>query len=264
MPTGFLFDVTRLAIWFAVLAAVFVPLERLFAERPQAIWRRQAFNDMAYYFFNGLILSVLLAWPAALLGLAAAHLVPGTLLHVTADLPLWLRVIAALVIGDLGAYWGHRWSHEIPWLWRFHSVHHSVQDVDWLTNTRAHPLDLVFTRFCGLIPLYATGLAQAGQGAELLPVIVGVIGIVWSFFVHANLRWRLGWLEQIISTPSFHRWHHTNDAMRDHNYAAILPALDRIFGTFHLPKSRPTEYGIDGTLPAGLIGQLTQAFVGRN
>lgn len=263
MELGFFYDVTRLARWFAVLAAVFVPLERLFAERTQPIWRREAFNDLAYYFFNGLILSVLLAWPAALLGVAAAHLLPGALMQATADLPLWLRVVLALMIGDIGAYWGHRWSHELPFLWRFHSVHHSAPDVDWLTNTRAHPLDLVFTRFCGLVPLYATGLAQASGGAELLPVIVGVIGIVWSFFVHANLSWRLGWLEQIISTPSFHRWHHTNDAMRDRNYAAILPVLDRIFGTLHLPKSRPMEYGIDGGMPAGFIAQLTQAFSRR-
>jgi sterol desaturase/sphingolipid hydroxylase (fatty acid hydroxylase superfamily) len=172
--TGLLYDVTRLAIWFAFLAMVFVPLERLFAEAPQKIWRRQAFNDLAYYFINGLILSVLLAWPAALLGIASAHLLPGPLLHAAADLPLWVRVVAALVVGDIGAYWGHRWSHELPFLWRFHSVHHSSPEVDWLTNTRAHPLDLVFTRFCGLVPLYAFGLAQASQGVSLLPVIVGV------------------------------------------------------------------------------------------
>jgi sterol desaturase/sphingolipid hydroxylase (fatty acid hydroxylase superfamily) len=86
---------------------------------------------------------------------------------------------------------------------------------------------------------------------------------VWSFIVHANVRWRLGWLEQIISTPSFHRWHHTNDAMRNRNYAAILPVFDRIFGTYNLPKSRPTEYGIDGAMPIGFIGQLTQAFSRR-
>ncbi|MBC7637968.1 MAG: sterol desaturase family protein [Acetobacteraceae bacterium] len=257
---GFFDDVVRLAVWFALLAAIFVPLERLLAERTQGLWRREALNDLAYYFFNGLILSVLLAWPAALLGVAASHLVPDAVLHATAEMPLWLRVVAALVIGGLGAYWGHRWSHEWPLLWRFHSVHHSAKDVDWLTNTRAHPLDLVFTRFCGLMPLYATGLAQASQGAELLPVIVALIGTVWSFVVHANLRWRLGWIEQVISTPSFHRWHHTNDAMRDHNYAAILPVLDRAFGTFHLPRGRPTVYGIDGNMPPGFLAQLIQAF----
>ena len=48
--------------------------------------------------------------------------------------------------------------------------------------------------------------------------------------------------------------------MRDHNYAAILPVLDRVFGTFHLPRTRPTEYGIDGNMPPGFLAQLTQAF----
>ncbi len=261
---GFFYDVTRLAIWLGALAALFVPLEYFFAERRQPIWRREALNDLVYYFLNGLILSVLLAWPVALLGAAVQHLVPGALLRAAGDLPLWLRVIAALVLGDIGAYWGHRWSHELPFLWRFHSVHHSPTEVDWLTNTRAHPLDLVFTRFCGLVPLYVTGLAQASEAGAALPIIVNTVGIVWSFFVHANVNWRLGWLEQIISTPSFHRWHHTNDAMRDRNYAAILPVLDRVFGSLHLPKTRPAEYGIDGDMPADLPRQLTQAFVRRN
>ncbi len=259
---SFALEVGRLGIWFALLAAIFVPLERLFAERPQHVFRREALTDLLYFFFNGLTLSVLLAWPAALLGLAAARLVPDGLLAFTGDLPLWLRVVAALVVGDIGAYWGHRWSHHIPLLWRFHSVHHSATEVDWLTNTRAHPLDLVFTRFCGLVPLYAVGLAQAST-ADLLPVIVALTGTVWSFFVHANLRWRLGWLEQVISTPSFHRWHHTNDAMRDRNFAAILPVIDRVFGTFHVPADRPTSYGIDTPMPAGFLAQLTQAFQRR-
>jgi sterol desaturase/sphingolipid hydroxylase (fatty acid hydroxylase superfamily) len=256
----FALEVARLAAWFALLAAIFVPLERLFAERAQPLWRREALTDLAYYFFNGLTLTALLAVPAALLGSAAARLVPDVVLSTAAGLPLWARVLAGLAVGDLGAYWGHRWSHHIPLLWRFHSVHHSATEVDWLTNTRAHPVDLVFTRFCGLVPLYATGLAQASRTVDLLPVIVALVGTVWSFFVHANLSWRLGWLEQIISTPSFHRWHHTNDAMRDRNFAAILPVIDRVFGTYHVPPTRPESYGIDTPMPPGFLAQLTQAF----
>lgn len=59
---------------------------------------------------------------------------------------IWL-VILAIVVGEVGAYWGHRWSHEIPWLWRFHAIHHSAEEMDWLVNTRAHPLDMFFGRF---------------------------------------------------------------------------------------------------------------------
>ena len=60
--------------------------------------------------------------------------------------------------GEIGYYWGHRWSHEIPFLWRFHSIHHSAEEIDFLVNTRAHPFDMVFGRFCGLVPMYVLGL----------------------------------------------------------------------------------------------------------
>jgi sterol desaturase/sphingolipid hydroxylase (fatty acid hydroxylase superfamily) len=257
---GLLFETFRLTVWLALLAAIFVPLERLFSVAPQKLFRRQALVDLGYYFVNGLALSLALAVPAAAMAALAQRVMPEALLRFTADLPLWQRVIAGLVIGDFGAYWGHRWSHEIPLLWRFHAIHHSAEEVDWLTNTRAHPVDLVITRICGLAPLFAVGLAQSARPDDPLPAMVAVIGTIWSFFIHANVKWRLGWLEQVISTPAFHRWHHTNDAMRDRNYAAILPGLDRLFGTYHLPPTWPTEYGIDAPMPTSLSGQLLSPF----
>jgi len=64
-------------------------------------------------------------------------------------------------VNDFGAYWGHRASHHIPFLWRFHAIHHSAEHMDWLVNTRAHPVDMVFTRLSGLVPVY-----RAGPGAR--------------------------------------------------------------------------------------------------
>jgi len=153
-----------------------------------------------------------------------------------------------IVVGDFGAYWGHRWCHEIPFLWRFHSIHHSAEEIDWLVNTRAHPLDLFFTRVCGLIPIYLMGLAQStGKTTDLLPLLYTLFGIIWSFFIHANICWRFGWLEKLLSTPAFHHWHHTNDGKEyiNKNYAAIFPWIDKLFGTFYLPRNRwPSKYGI--------------------
>ena len=253
-------ELLRLILWLAILGAIFLPLERLFAQRRQPIWRRQVLVDLFYFFFNGLILSGLLAIPAALLALLVKSLLPDAFLQTVAALPLPMRLIAALVIGDLGAYWGHRWTHEIPLLWRFHAVHHSAPEIDWLVNTRAHPVDLVFTRFCGLVPLFALGLAQPTPGGDLPAILAAVIGTGWGFFIHANLRFRFGWLERLISTPAFHHWHHTNDAMRDRNYAALLPAIDRMFGTLHLPPAWPVEYGIDAAMPDSAGGQLLAPF----
>ena len=131
-----------------------------------------------------------------------------------------------------------------------------------MVNSRAHPVDMVFTRLCGLAPLYVLGLTRTTHGAaDLGPMLIVVIGTVWGFFIHANIRLRLGALEWLVATPAFHHWHHTNDAQRDRNYATLLPVIDRIFGTLHLPgRAWPPVYGIDATVPKGMAGQLLQPF----
>lgn len=252
MP-AFAIEVFRLAVWLLLLSVIFVPLERLFPACRQPILRRQFAADLGYYFLNSLVTGALLAPPLALAAAAAQLLLPAALTEAIASLPGWGRLLAAVLVAETGFYWGHRWSHEIPLLWRFHSIHHSPDAVDFLTNSRAHPLDMVFARLCGIAPLYALGLAQGAA----TPALIVVLGTMWGFFIHANLRWRLGWLEWLVATPGFHRWHHTNDSHRDRNYAPLLPVLDVVFGTLYLPRrAAPPSYGIDTPMPDSLTGQL--------
>ena len=84
---------------------------------------------------------------------------------------------------------------------------------------------------------------------------------MWGFFIHSNLRWRLGPLEWLIATPAFHHWHHTIGEQRDRNYAPMLPWIDWIFGTYYLPRNRwPSAYGIEAKLPDSLGGQMMCPF----
>jgi sterol desaturase/sphingolipid hydroxylase (fatty acid hydroxylase superfamily) len=72
-----------------------------------------------------------------------------------------------------------------------------------------------------------------------------LVGTIWGFFLHANVRWRLGPVEQLFASPRFHHWHHVRAGPIDRNYASMLPLMDRLFGTLHLPgKSWPEAYGI--------------------
>ena len=101
-----------------------------------------------------------------------------------------------------------------------------------------------------------------GAEGTVLPVVVTLIGTVWGFFIHANLRWRFGPLEHLIATPAFHHWHHTRSNPINRNYSAVMPWLDRLFGTFYLPDNQwPAEYGIKAKMPESLVGQLVYPLV---
>jgi sterol desaturase/sphingolipid hydroxylase (fatty acid hydroxylase superfamily) len=258
---GLAIDVSRACILLALIVAVFAPLERLFSVRPGKLFEKGWSVNLEWYFVNTLTISFLLGPPAALIAWIVHSLLPVSVTGAAAGLPLGARMIAAMIVGEIGFYWGHRLSHEIPLLWRFHAVHHSATHVSFLVNTRAHPVDMIFTRLCGLALLYATGLASpVGPNPTLVPAVVLFVGSLWSYFIHANLRFRLGPFEEILTSPAFHHWHHTFEDHKDHNYAAMLPFIDRLFGTFYLPKSWPAEYGTATPVPETLVGQLLEPF----
>lgn len=256
----FAMQVMRLAVWLALLTAIFVPLERWFALKA-APWRRAEIgNDLAYYFINNIVPALLLALPLAALATLLQTVVPAEFYSSVRALPLWVSIPLGLVVADVGAYWGHRLSHEIPWLWRFHAVHHSAEHIDYMVNSRAHPIDMVVTRLFGLVPLYILGLGSAGAAGSVLPAVIAIIGTLASFFVHANVRWRLGPFEQLFATPAFHHWHHTRTDHVNRNYAATFPWIDRLFGSFYLPAHWPDAYGIPQPLAPTLSGQLLAPF----
>jgi sterol desaturase/sphingolipid hydroxylase (fatty acid hydroxylase superfamily) len=259
---SFEMSVLRLAAWLVLLALIFLPLEHLLAVRPRKFFARGLGADLAYYFVNGLVPSLLLAVPLALVAVAARALVPTSFQLMVAAWPLWLRVVVGFFIGEIGFYWGHRWAHQIPFLWRFHSIHHSAEHIYFLVSARAHPIDNAFIRLCGLIPAYVFGVASPlTPTGSLIPVMIVLVATTWGFFIHSNLRLRLGPLEWLVATPGFHHWHHTLGERRDANFASMLPCVDKLFGTLYLPRDRwPVSYGIDEKLPASWWGQLAYPF----
>ena len=253
--------VLRAVLWLILATAVFLPLEALAPLRDGKAGRREAITNLGWYAVNSAVTLPLLAIPAAVLASVIAAIVPAALPAAAATLPLAARMVLAMIVGEIGFYWGHRWSHEWRWLWRFHAVHHSAEHLTYLVNTRMHPVDMIFTRLCGLTLLYVTGLASpAAPDAGLIVAAVLIGGSLWSYFIHANLRWRLGPLEHVLASPAFHHWHHSRSDHRDHNYASMLPVMDRLFGTHYLPRHWPSDYGTDTVVAGDMIGQMIGPF----
>jgi len=256
--TALIFNqVLHLVVWLALLAVVFIPLERFFALRQARVWRPQMAFDLVYYMLSSVPPLVIAAIPLGALALAMHGIIPAGYYAAVGALPFAAKLVLGLVVGDIAYYWAHRASHQFALLWRFHALHHSAEHMDFLVNTRGHPVDMVFGRVCGLLPLYILGLAQPGTTEGLvLAQIVTIVSTFWNFFIHANVRWRLGPLEWLVATPVFHHWHHTRSEHIDRNFAAFFPVIDRIFGTLHMPREWPAEYGVRDPHPTTLAGQL--------
>ncbi|MFC0306746.1 sterol desaturase family protein [Rhizorhabdus histidinilytica] len=232
-------------IWLFLFTALFVPLERLAGVHRQPTRRPQMLVDLGYFFLSGLIPVFVLSFPLGAITALSRQALPESYHLWITGLPVAIQVGLAILIGEFGFYWGHRIMHQVPWLWRFHAIHHEPVRMDWLVNTRTHPVDLVFTRMFGLSLVYIAGLGTPGSGSgSIIPLIVLLVGTFWGFFIHSNLNVRLGLLEHVLSSPRFHHWHHSRVDHVNRNYASTLPIYDRLFGTHHLPRQWPPSYGI--------------------
>ena len=249
--------------WFLlnmiVYSAVFIPLERLFAHRPEQSTFRPAWRtDLAYFFLSALLVQVttlLTMKPAMVLFEWAAH--PGMQAWVRSQ-SFVVQFLAILGLTDLAQYWIHRAFHASPSLWRFHQIHHSAESMDWLAGSRLHLVDVAVTRGLTYVPIYILGFSEAPLFAYVAFVSIQ------ATFIHANVRFRFGPLAWIVATPQFHHWHHGAEPEAiDKNFAVHLPALDWLFGTFHLPKDRwPASYGLarGETVPEGYLRQFAYPF----
>jgi sterol desaturase/sphingolipid hydroxylase (fatty acid hydroxylase superfamily) len=228
-------------VGIGLLFLVFLALEKLTALRPQKVFRRGWLTDFTHILVNNTISTVVAIGLAVVLALPLIWLRP---FDVEAMLPIEASIALAVVIVLLGSYWGHRLSHTVPFLWRFHAVHHSIEQMDWLASGRLHPFDSAFTNACFLAPLIVLGYDGGVFGG------VAVFFTALALFQHSNTRLRFPGIRWVINTPQWHHWHHSSHAeARDTNFG--VPVIDQIFGTAYMPKGQyATEFGISDPVPA--------------
>lgn len=240
-----------------VLACIFIPLERLIPfDDHQPLLRRGFFNDLFYALANGFVVRAGFTVVAGLFMFGFAQLAGPNPLPWIKELALWQQVIAVIVLADIGYYTAHRLSHTIPVLWKFHAVHHSIEDMDWLATHRVHPIDQIFTNTFALLPAWCMGFPLEAFAVHQ------VIYYAQALLIHSNVKINFGPLKWIIASPEYHHWHHANERdAHDRNFAAQLSIIDVIAGTIFLPFNRkPKVYGIDGTMPPYYHQQLLYPF----
>jgi lathosterol oxidase len=233
--------------WFLLdlllMALIFVPLERFFARlREQSTFRPGWVTDLAYFCTSHLLMQALVLLTMIPAAVFFRWAVNAPFQRDVGSQPAWQQFIEILVLADLATYTIHRMFHAIPLLWRFHQIHHSSQSMDWLAGSRLHIVDVVVTRAFVFIPFYVFGFSTGPVYAYLVFVSFHAV------FVHANVRFRFGFLTRVIGTPQYHHWHHSAEPEAiDKNFAIVLPMIDQVFGTLYLPQEKwPKVYGIEG------------------
>ena len=190
-----------------------VPLVVGRAARPRHALRNLAF-PAANFLPLALVFSTLTVWAAAL------GEQRGWGLFRQLEWPTGIEATLALLLCDGWMYLWHRANHRIPFLWRFHSVHHSDRELDATSAFRFHMGEVVMAAFLrlGVITVVGVGIGQVIlYEVVLLPVIL---------LHHSNLSLPEGldrWLRVLIVTPRMHHVHHSPiRAETDSNYSSVF------------------------------------------
>jgi len=237
------------------LVALFRPLEMAFPAKPgQRFFRPSWLTDLCFLLGQYLLWSGVVLWILSRFADWLDTVMPSSFRASVAGQSWWLQAIEVVVLSDLFVYWGHRLQHKLPILWRFHSIHHSAEHLDWLAAHREHPLDTVYT--VGLINLPGFLL---GFPVETLAGLVAFRGL-WAIYIHSNVRLPLGPFKWILGAPQLHHWHHDRD--RDAgNYANISPLMDILFGTYRCPDHEPEAFGLREPIAENYLRQMIHPFV---
>lgn len=242
-----------------VMVLIFVPIELAFPKNKlQTKFHEEWRTDLIYFGISHLaiqLFGVLTKKPAVAffgwMNLEGVH-------EWVNDLPFVVELLLALVVTDLFQYWAHRIFHSHYFLWRFHSIHHSTENMDWLAGSRTHFVDIFFTRSMSYIPLYVLGFSTLTFNVYIVFIAIHAV------LIHANTSINFGFLKYIITTPQYHHWHHCKEPEHyGNNFAVVFPFIDMIFGTYYLPgKKWPEGTGlVDASFPKGFLKQFVFPFV---
>jgi sterol desaturase/sphingolipid hydroxylase (fatty acid hydroxylase superfamily) len=251
-------EIVGLLVGLILLPALLIGLERLWPQLPHYKTIRKAWAaDAVWYLAQSFVARVAAPWvvflavlPVFILGdLPLSNYWNG--FGPLSQLPFWLQMVLVFLLADFLSYWQHRMFHLAPF-WPTHAVHHSSENLDWLSATRFHPFNEIGAQLVYVTPLIALGFSPYTF------VLFAPFTAAYAVFLHANVNWTFGPFRYFLASPVFHRWHHSTDpAAYEKNFGGFLPVWDMVFGTYYQPKGQvPQAFGIEEPMPEGFVKQL--------
>lgn len=226
---------------------------------------RRWFSNLAIVVFNTLVVRIVFSATAISIAFLAAEKGWGLLNAV--DWPGGLTFLVAVVALDFVLYLQHVMFHAVPFLWRFHMMHHADLDVDVTTGARFHPVEIIFSFVIKMAAIVLLG--PPAQAVLIFEVFLNAT----SMFNHSNIRMPRSLdhaLRWIVVTPDMHRIHHS--ILREEtnsNFGFNIPWWDRLLGTYRQEPREGHEKMVLGLEqfrdPArlGLLGMLALPFTGK-
>lgn len=249
--------------WLLSISILCFVLERIWPwRREQRAFRAGFLQDVFWLIFNGhfAALGLVLAsgWLLHRLGfvLDSLHIPRPESFHLLAAAPAGLQFVVFLLLKDLLEWSIHNLLHRVPWLWEFHKLHHSIEELDFLGNFRFHWIESVVYKSLTYLPLVVLGV----NGTIIL--WIAVVDTLVGFLNHSNLNLDWGPFRYLVNSPRMHVWHHAMIPLGDHgkNFGVVFSLWDFLFGTAFLPaeKIQPDRLGFAGMerFPDGLLPRL--------
>jgi sterol desaturase/sphingolipid hydroxylase (fatty acid hydroxylase superfamily) len=260
--------------WAELAAPVLVTLvvaagicERIWPAEPRPVLARGHVQDACYVALHAIVVIPLMT----LLGVGSAALIGGHAgwieLHPVQNWPGWLLIPLTVVAMDMANWLAHFADHRLGFLWRFHALHHSQEELSVLTSFRAHPLMHTTGFVLATVPVVAVM-----PGRPIAPVLITIYVCIGTL-QHANLRWTFGPAGRLIVSPAYHRLHHARED-QSINLGVVLTVWDVLAGRARFPSRSdavgrtgldgrpvPVEQG-DAASPGALLlaGQLIEPF----
>lgn len=254
--------------WWLVGLSLFVWLLEVFFpwRKEQGTFRKDFWLDGFYMFFNFFLFS-LIGYNA--LSNVAVDLFNNFLISIgvenlvainIATWPGWSQLLFLFILSDFLQWNIHRLLHHVPWLWNFHKVHHSVEEMGFAAHLRYHWMETIVYKSLQYIPL-----AMIGFGLQDF-FVVHIFSVAIGHFNHANLNITWGPFKYILNSPTMHIWHHARhlpEGKLSVNYGISLSVWDYLFGTAWVPRSgRDEALGFEGVeqFPDTFVKQVTYPF----